>query len=125
MALKKKRVFKNGTSAEYHNVAAIELIPFSRQELKNPPTEEEKKRSKAYYDLATNPEMITKTGYRMTVTVRSFASRKVRDADPSLYLESFKRSKEYSREEFDSKNIFTQAYDLIKQTEEFANSEDV
>lgn len=126
MALKKQKKYKNGTSAEYHNIGSIELIPYSvvHEVVTQAPNEEERKNSPhplMNYEMENSVE----EGYQMVVNVRSYVSESIRRQDASQYLSNSKKYKKISKKDFNSKDIFKQAYALVKESEEFSDAEDV
>ena len=122
MALKKKKEYKNGTSAEYHNIASISITPITVKEriITKQVTEDER---------AENPKARTEfeerevEKYSLTIKVRSYVSEKIRRKDPNAFLETFLKHKDINKENFTSTDLFTQAYALIKEDSEFADAE--
>lgn len=125
MALKKKKEYKNGTNAEYHNIGSIELIPYStiKETVTKGPDEEARKNS-VYPIMDYEMEESKDEGYQMVINVRSYVSEKVRRKDPSQYLSASKKYQKIPKEAFNSADIFQQAYNFIKNSEEFSDSED-
>lgn len=124
MALKKKKEYKNGTSAEYHNIASILITPTVVKEkvVTKAVTDEEKKKDPlARTEFIENP--VEK--YTMTVKMRSYVSEKIRREDSTACLETFVRYKEINKEDFTTADLFAQAYSLIKEDAEFSGAEDV
>ena len=123
MALKMKKEYKNGTSAEYHNIASSLITPTVAKEkvVTKAVTDEEKKK-----DPLARTEFIENSveKYVMTVKVRSYVSEKIRREDPNACLETFARYKEIDKKDFTTTNLFEQAYSLIKEDQVFADAQD-
>lgn len=123
MALKKKREYKNGTSAEYHNIASILITPIVVKEkvVTKAVTDEERKNNPfARTEFVEN----SVEKYTMTVKVRSYVSEKIRREDPNACLETFVRYKEINKEDFTTTDLFAQAYSLIKEDQVFIGAQD-
>lgn len=123
MALKKKKVYKNGTSAEYHNIASILITPTITKEKVVTKAVTDEERSK---DPFARTEFVEKTveKYTMAVKMRSYVSEKIRREDPNACLETFIRYKEINKEDFSTTDLFAQAYSLIKEDQAFIDAQD-
>ena len=77
MALKKKKEYKNGTSAEYHNIASILITPTVTKEKVVTKAVTDEERSK---DPFARTEFVEKAveKYTMAVKMRSYVSEKIR-----------------------------------------------
>ena len=115
MALKKKKEYRNGTSAEYHRIQRIIVEPYQETKVNRVPGS---KSPDAKYATETS------NGYRMSVYVNSYASEQIRKTDESLALNSFIVTQNFDKEQFDSADIFKQAYQLLKDQEAFQGSID-
>jgi hypothetical protein len=123
MALKKKKEYKNGTAAEYHNIASILITPITVKErvITRQVTEEERKENPK---ARTEFEEREVEKYALTIKARSYVSEQVRRKDPNAFLETFLKCKDINKENFTSADLFAQAYTLIKEDSEFADAED-
>ena len=124
MALRKKTELNNGTNVEYHNIASIQILPYSTvygkyiDEATPEDIEQDIAESKRRY------EYTTENGYEMIVTYKSYVSEEIRRKDPSLYITCCTRSKRIKYDDFNSNNLFAQAYDFLKTVEDLNNAED-
>lgn len=118
MALKKLIEFENGVVAEYHKIDAIKIAPYEYVE--------------NIYEIGEDgfeTEEIVDTqnvkGYLMTITVVSFATQNIRNKNVELFVDSFQVERKYSYEDFNSANLFAQAYDYLKTLPQFEGAEDI
>lgn len=122
MALKKKKEYKNGTSAEYHRVKRIIVEPYTEVILEeNEPIPGRKKD-----EIDERPlKQKTLKGYKISAILASYSSEEIRRQDSSLFLGETIIVKKVKEKDFNSSNLFPQIYDYIKHTEDFSDAEDV
>lgn len=122
MALKKKKKYKNGTSAEYHRIERIIVEPYTEVILEaNEPIPGRKKD-----EVDDRPlQQKTSKGYKISAILASYTSEEVRRQDSSLLLGETIIVKKVEEKDFNSSNLFPQIYDYIKHTEDFNDAKDV
>lgn len=117
MALKKLIEFENGTVAEYHKIKEIKITPYERVENICEKTEDG-----FDTDVIIDTQIIK--GYLMTIVIVSFATQVVRNRNAELFIDSSHVVKVYPYDNFNSADLFKQAYDYLKTLPQFEGAED-
>jgi hypothetical protein len=106
MALKKLIEFENGTIAEYHKISYISVVPHEEE-------------------IDDIKEIIIPKGYRITLILISFSNQLVREKDTELFIDSNEYQYEVIYDNFNSADLFAQAYNYLKTLPQFEGAEDV
>ena len=107
MALKKTKQYSNGTSANYHKILSIELVAHDATDDEN------------------IEEIIAQEWYEMIIELCSYHSEDIRRNSIDAYLETNYITTNIAKTEFNSADLFTQAYNYLKTTSAFKDAEDV
>ena len=123
MALKKKKRLDNGTEVSYHKIRTIEIRPYEKEEtvITKDVTEAERRANPSARPIY---ETRLESGYEMLVVVDSYADQETRKKGVAFAIESTRKSQVFPKENFDSANIFQQAYALVKSETDFFDAED-
>ena len=105
MALKKLIEFENGTVAEYHKITYISVVPHEEE-------------------VDDIKEITIPKGYRITLILASFSNQTIREKDVELFIDSNEYQYEVVYDDFNSADLFKQAYDYLKTLPQFEGAED-
>lgn len=105
MALKKLIEFDNGIVAEYHKISYISVVPHEKE-------------------VDNIQDVTIEKDYRITLIVVSFSNQTIREKNIELFIDSNEYQYEIPYDEFDSTDLFTQAYDYLKTLPRFEGAED-